>query len=604
MKSKLVLYISLTVLGLTSCGKLLEEIPTTSISKGSAYLSEAALEADLTAVYSGLSVFASNAYCYYLCSASLMQEYTGKRTTDNFLQTHDLTLWSTTPANESIYASLYASVAKCNILLEGLEGSPVDPAYKQKIEGETRMLRALYYFTLTRLYGDLPLITEPVRNVEESFVPRSQYSKVYELIVNDLSFAAENMRTASEMGLDGIQKGRCSNMAAHALLAGVYLQMACYLETPEVQFFDGAKEGRLPDFSFCKVLTAKDALALSLQEAETVITSGVYGLEKNYSHLFRWDPVNFPEDYLSKERIIVFCATPESVTSSIVPWMLWENPVGTESVNIHNGNAGRIRASRWIFQKWAQRYGGATASIGGIEAYVNCPDPRFDASYFHTEVWGVPTGTSAHSGEMVKTTVYPTKLKTSAASDPYIRKYFSPRYKTDNGDADYYILRYADVLLTAAEAAARISVSGSDAYAEKAIGYVNQVLERARKSVAEDDSEAGQPEAWNTSLFADRTALIDAIIWERVFELGNEGHEWFDTHRLGAQWLSDNVCKPLNVFNHQSENILFWQNAFNETDLAEDVQTIRKGLLAAFPEYELRYNTALSSKDQNDFYYK
>ena len=442
MKSKLLLFIGIAAM--VSCSKLLEEIPSTSISKESAYQSEASLEANLTGAYSGLSVFASNAYFYYLCSASLMQEYTGKRTTDNFLQTHDLTLWSTTSANESIYSSLYASVAKCNNLLEGLEDSPVDEAYKKKIEGETRFLRALYYFTLARLYGDLPLITKPVKNVEDSFVERSQYSKVYELIVSDLLFAADNMPSQAELGVEGQQKGRCCNMAAHALLAGVYLQMACYMECPEVQFFDGTKEGRLPDFSFCNVTTAADALKLSLKEAETVISSNVYALEKNYCNLFRWDPVNFPEDYLSKERIIVFCATPESVSSSIVPWMLWANPVGTESVNIHNGNAGRIRASRWVFQKWAGRYGGTPDTVNGAVVYVNCPDPRFDASYFHTEVWGVPTGTSAQAGELVKTVVYPAKIKSaSAAGDPYIRKYFSPRYKCDNGDADYYILRYA-----------------------------------------------------------------------------------------------------------------------------------------------------------------
>lgn len=604
MKLHIIPCILLVVAGCCSCSKFLSEVPATSVSKGSAYQSENALEANLTGCYTGLQLFASNAFFYYLCSASLMQEYTGKRTTDNFLQTHDLTLWSTTSANASIYSSLYASVAKCNTLLEGLKSSPVAQEFKQKIEGETRLLRALYYFTLTRLYGDLPLVTRPVTSVEDSFVKRSSYSKVYEQIVADLDFAAENMFSQEELGVEGRKRGRCCNMAAHALLASVYLQMACYLECPEVQFFDNTKEGRLPDFRFCHVETAADALTKSLLEAETVISSQVYGLEKNYSHLFRWDPVNYPEDYLSKERIIALCATPESISSSIVPWMLWENPMGTQSVNVHNGNAGRIRASRWIFQKWAERYGGGKATVSGVELYVNCPDPRFDASYFHTEVWGVPTGTSTHSGEMVRTTVYPTKVKTTAASDPYIRKYFSPRYRTDNGDAGFYILRYADVLLTAAEAAARLSAAGTDAYAEKAIGYVNQVLERARKSVAGDIGETAEPAAWNAALFADRTALVDAIIWERVFEMGNEGHEWFDTHRLGAKWLSDNVCKPLNIFNHQSENVLFWQSAFNDTDLTEDVQTLRKGLLAAFPEYELRYNTALSLQDQNDFYYK
>lgn len=600
-------YIILTILAgaaALSCSKFLEEIPATSVSKASAYQSPEALEAGLIGAYTGLNLFASNDFFYYLCSASQMQEYTGRRTTDVFLQTHDLTMWSTTSSNEKIYASLYSSVAKCNVLLKGLETSPVDAAYRKKVEGEAKFLRALFYFTLARFYGDLPLITEPLETVDDCFVKRSSYSDVYRLIWEDLTFAAENMFTQAELGIDAISKGRACNMAAHALLSSVYLQMACYLESPDVQFFDTSKPGRLPDFSFAGIATAEDALTRSLQEAETVITSGIYELEKNYSNLFRWDPVNHPEDYLSKERILVFNATPQNVTSSIVPWMLWENPKGTESNNVHNGNAGRIRASRWIFQKWAARYGGTIGTVSGIDIYKDCPDPRFDASFFHTEVWGVPTGTSSTAGEMVRSTIYPARVKVTAKTDPYIRKYFSPHYKTDNGDADYYIIRYAEVLLNAAEAAARLSSAPGDANSEKAIGYVNTLLERARNSVAEGEAPAGEPAAWNAADFADKTALVDAIIWERVFELGNEGHEWFDTHRLGAQWLLDNVCKPLNVFNHQPENQSFWSEQYNDQDLTEDLLTVRKGLLLAFPEYEIRYNTALSAEDQNDYYIK
>ena len=600
-------YIILTILAgaaAFSCGKFLEEIPATSVSKASAYQSPEALEAGLIGAYTGLNLFASNDFFYYLCSASQMQEYTGRRTTDVFLQTHDLTMWSTTSSNEKIYASLYSSVAKCNVLLKGLETSPVDVAYKKKVEGEAKFLRALFYFTLTRLYGDLPVITKPLETVDDCFVTRSSYSDVYRLIWEDLSFASSNMFTKAELGIDAISKGRAFNMAAHALLSSVYLQMACYLESADVQFFDTSKPGRLPDFSFAGIATADDALAKSLQEAETVITSGVYELEKNYSNLFRWDPVNHPEDYLSKERILVFNATPQNVTSSIVPWMLWENPQGTESNNVHNGNAGRIRASRWIFQKWAARYGGTMGTVSGIDIYNECPDPRFDASFFHTEVWGVPTGTSSAAGEMVRTTIYPARVKVTAKSDPYIRKYFSPRYKTDNGDADYYIIRYAEVLLNAAEASARLSAAPGDANSEKAIGYVNTLLERARNSVAEGEAPAAEPAAWTTTDFVDKTDLVNSIIWERVFELGNEGHEWFDTHRLGAQWLLDNVCKPLNIFNHQPENLPFWSEQYNDQDLTEDLLTIRKGLLLAFPEYEIRYNTALSAEDQNDYYIK
>ena len=589
---------------LASCEGFLTEVPSTSMSSDSAYQSEKSLEANLTSIYSGLGFWASNPFYLYLCSASLMQEYTGKRNTDDYLQTHDLTMWSTTSANQNIYTSLYASVAKCNVLLKGLKTSPVDDGFKRKVEAEARMMRALFYFTLTRFYGDLPLVTEPLDNVEACFIKRSQYSEVYELIINDLEFAAENMFTSEELGSEGAINGRVCNVAAKALLSSVYLQMACYLENPQDHFFRYDDPFRRPDFSFCEVTTPEHALVKSLDNARDVIESGVYGLEKDYRNLFRWDPLNYPEDYLSKERILVFNATPMNAASSIVPWTLWANPQGTASNNIHNGNAGRIRASRWIFQKWAERYGGTLETVQSCQVYVDCADPRFDASYFHTEVWGVPTGTSSGAGQFVRSEVYPTKVKVAASGDPYIKKYFSPSYKVDNGDADFYVMRYAEVLLNAAEAAARLSSSPSDEYGTEAIGYVNQLMARARTSVNDPSRPAPQPADWAASAYADSDALVQDIIWERVFELGNEGHEWFDTHRLGATWLLENVCKPLNIFNALDANVKFWESAFNETQITEDIEQVRKGLLLAFPEYEIRYNTALSSADQNDYYIK
>ena len=50
-------------------------------------------------------------------------------------------------------------------------------------------------------------------------------------------------------------------------------------------------------------------------------------------------------------------------------------------------------------------------------------------------------------------------------------------------------------------------------------------------------------------------------------------------------------------------NIRFHDSTFNKSlDKEEDINTVRKGLLLAFPDQELRYNTALGYRAQNDFY--
>ena len=605
MKRISIILLTVSVLA-GGCGKFLEQAPVTSVYEEMAVGSEAALEADMMSIYDGLSFWASNQFFYYLCSASKMQEYTGTRKTEDFLQGHDLTMYSITSSNQGMYTNLYRSVGRCNTLLATLPESPVAASYKKEVEAEARFMRALFYFTLARFYGDLPYMTEPCRTEEDAFVKRTGYTKIYELIVSDLLFAADNMRDKARQEAVNPGRGRSSKMAAKALLANVYMQMACYMQNPEDQFFDCSKPGRLPDFSGCGVFSARQAWEKCLEAAEDVITSKVYDLEPDYRHLYRWDPDNYPEDYMSRERIITFQASPISVKGGIVPWMLWDNPSGTLSNYIHNGNAGRIRASRWVFQNWCARHGGVKETLGGYEIYTYTDDPRFDASYFHSEVWGVPAGTSSTAGRLVRTEIYPTegKIKTEASADPYIRKYFSPAYQCDNGDADFYVLRFAEVLLTAAEASAALSSGPGDELWNKSIDYINLLFARARASYDEGQPVPENPKDWNYTDFTTKDELLQAIFWERAFELGNEGHEWFDSHRQGATWLSENICKPLNIFNHLPENVSLWAQFYNSQDLKEDPQTLRSSLLLAFPEYELRYNNALSLDDQNDFYVK
>ena len=76
--------------------------------------------------------------------------------------------------------------------------------------------------------------------------------------------------------------------------------------------------------------------------------------------------------------------------------------------------------------------------------------------------------------------------------------------------------------------------------------YVNVILKRARESV--DGAPAAEPRDIQASEFASRQELVNRIFWERCFEMPFEHHEYFDTHRFGAQWIIDNISKPKNEF--------------------------------------------------------
>ena len=229
-------YITVIVLLLSSCG-FLDDSPTTSLTDAAAYSTEQTLEANVTGLYSDLNVFVTGSFFNYLNAASRFTEFTGKRLTEDFTQTHDLTLYSTTTAGRSLYTYFYEGIGHCNNLLHGLESSPVDVDFKLRIEAETRFFRAFNYFCLTRLFGDLPIMDRP-ESLKDTFIGRSQYSEVYEYIVSDLKFASENMRTALQQESLNPFMGRANKSTVMAMLAKVYSYIACLMEYPEAHFYD------------------------------------------------------------------------------------------------------------------------------------------------------------------------------------------------------------------------------------------------------------------------------------------------------------------------------------------------------------------------------
>ena len=119
------------------------------------------------------------------------------------------------------WRNYYQVISRANELLMKIE--PIDVAVvrnKERHKAEAKFLRALAYFDLVRIFGDVPMITTPL-TVEESYkTGRQKVDQIYEeVIIKDL-MAAEAALPASYSGID---VGRASKGAAKALLGKVYL---------------------------------------------------------------------------------------------------------------------------------------------------------------------------------------------------------------------------------------------------------------------------------------------------------------------------------------------------------------------------------------------
>ncbi|HYC84790.1 MAG TPA: RagB/SusD family nutrient uptake outer membrane protein, partial [Chryseosolibacter sp.] len=178
---------------------------------------------------------------------------------------------------ESNWSAYYRAVYRCNTLIGKLGqiewGS--DQELKPVYESEARFIRAYLYFDMVRLWGNIPLITEPTAEN----VPQADPDDVYKLIAEDLKFAAENLPAVAYTSQPSSTYGRVTKWAAEALLARVYLFYTGYYEQTDL----------------VGVVSKAQALAY----VEDVIANGGFGLVDDFAKLW---PAASVADYAGEDN--------------------------------------------------------------------------------------------------------------------------------------------------------------------------------------------------------------------------------------------------------------------------------------------------------------
>ncbi|MEN0002762.1 MAG: RagB/SusD family nutrient uptake outer membrane protein [Bacteroidota bacterium] len=123
------------------------------------------------------------------------------------------------------WARHYQQVTYANTVLAKLEESPIDKAEQAPLAAEAKFLRAVAYFDLVRIFGGVPLITEPPVFGEDLLFPRATVAEVYDLIKADFTEAAEHL----PLERSGQNNGRATKGAALAFLAKAHLTRREYV---------------------------------------------------------------------------------------------------------------------------------------------------------------------------------------------------------------------------------------------------------------------------------------------------------------------------------------------------------------------------------------
>ena len=350
----------------------------------------------------------------------------------------------------------FAGIYRCNLFLQKIVENEFDPSFVARTTAEIKFLRAYYYFDLVRLFGNVPLFTSPISPDDISTTSQASPAEIYAQIEADLNDARNTFELPSTLPPD--EFGRITKGAATALLGKVILYQN--------------NEGRMME-------------AANL--FEEIIGSGLYGLEDNFEDIFR----------LENEFGIESVFEIQHSGNQRGGWENFNN--GTEG----NYNVQFFGMRDYVGPDFATGWSFCPVSLELVDAMRN--DPRFSATVING-------GALQNQGAS-----YTPGFQNT---DFFIRKYAGLQNERAldgepalNWATNEREIRYADILLMAAEAIARGGGSSADA-----IRYVNQV--RLRVGLQPFPPLQGQ-------------ALLDAIYDERRMELATEGHRFFDLVRTG-----------------------------------------------------------------------
>ncbi|SMO48729.1 SusD family protein [Fodinibius sediminis] len=254
------------------CDGFLSQSDPTSFTDQNYYTKPAHAEAVVNAIYEDLRAVRGGGFGG---AAWLMTEFqTGLANTELGQATNSLDIRALDNSADNGYGqaywnSHYRGIANANEALANIPDIPqIAEERKNSLLGEARFLRAYYYFNLVRLFGDVPLILEPVGLNSEQLKPeRAPVAEVYEAIVSDLTWVEQNAPLPFNS-----QSGRATLGAVKTLLSSVYLTMAGHPLQGGEEYYQLARD-----------------------KAEEVINSGEYRLFDDYADLHSYDTENSGE---------------------------------------------------------------------------------------------------------------------------------------------------------------------------------------------------------------------------------------------------------------------------------------------------------------------
>ena len=383
----------------------------------------------------------------------------------------------------------YEAIKRCNKLIDHIGQCGLDEATTARYKAEATVIRALMYINLTMTYHDVPYLTHE-QSLKDANAEKTSRSVIVEEVMKDLKAAAQALPVTTD------QRGHITKGAALAVLG----RLALYNEK-----WDDA-----------------------IDAYKQVIALNQYALFPDYTKLFSQENEGCNEIILA----VRYEGPGKSEGSGIGG--NWGSPLEAMNGTIDLADAFYKTDGKPCTDKKVCDHGAdGAANLWSVNTarYKN-RDPRLKATLFVPGmVWG--KNHDLYGGAA------------ASYSTVYVMKYFDPNQpQSDSWDSgqDFYVIRYAEVLLSLAEAYIEKGTN-----LDEAVKLIDQVRSRAGMPKVEDVEGTGLPQ----------DSLRSIVRHERRVETAFEGLRLFDLYRW--HMLKDAVDR----INNEAATYNFWYEKRN-----------------------------------------
>jgi hypothetical protein len=530
-------FLVMMAFGLISCNDALEvDIPENQFSEVQVFSTEEGVETAVNGMYIQLQ-----GYDYYGARMRLLLwphsgKYQSKQGAN--LDANKLDITNNNINLDKLWLGMWQTISQVNVVIANAKGNGL--SNEDSTLGQAYFLRGVVYFDLARMFGEVPLRTEPATK-DDLHLAKSSKAELYNQIIKDFKLAADFLPERGEY-IDG----RPLKYAANAFLAKVYVTLAGENDAPsQPSGFSTVSESEIT------VVSISNFWEEARKELDVVINDGGYSLAPTYAELWKEDSRNTSESIFELQYGRTGAVRTNDIIRDVITKHHPSVPKGANTF-------GRIRPNKEMLSDHIIQYSGINYSgddfipAGKASNIVDLDeaiaDPRINETYVFNSFIRTDNNKPFN--------LFP-RLDKGNNAYPQLNKYKDSGYDGVTTINNHIVLRYADVLLLRAEVENELNGPGT-AYA-----YVNQVLLRARTT---DSGTTEQPANWDAASVPDQDTFRERIMKEREYELNGEGHEWFDMRRRGLGRFQEQI-------DHHNAAVSFYKSDGNRDFTFENVET-------------------------------